>query len=264
MRELVKAYGLSFLIHSLLVLGLLFLTQRMPFLEKRIVEIDLSFENLKLEQEIVAEKSQKQAPSRHAEPIKAFHEDKTFNQEEKTAQIQTALQERPPQPSAPILSPGRDETEENRASQVQSIAEGKLTEASSSSYANQMVEVEEKKATAQVVGTQPSEGSRYTEESRKATLEESFLKEKLSVISGIVQRHANYPPIARRMGWEGKVLVCFVLEPSGEIRDLKILKGSGYEVLDREALEAIRRSYGEFPKPPASVIVKLPVAFRLE
>ncbi|WP_333784725.1 energy transducer TonB [Thermocrinis sp.] len=262
MRELVKAYSLSFLIHFLLVFGLLFLTQRMPFLEKRIVEIDLSFENLKLEKEIVAEKNQKQAPSRHAEPLKAFHEDKTLNQEEKTAQIQTVPQEK--QPITPTLSPVRDEPEEDRASQVQSIAEGKPADTSPSSSANQRVEIEEKKATAQVVGTQSSEGSKHAEESRKASLEESFLKEKLSVISGIVQRYANYPPIARRMGWEGKVLISFVLEPSGEIRDLKILKGSGYEVLDREALEAIKRSYREFPKPPASVIVRLPVAFRLE
>jgi protein TonB len=94
--------------------------------------------------------------------------------------------------------------------------------------------------------------------------EESFLRERLSVISNIVQRHINYPPIARRMGWEGRALIGFVLEPNGDIRDLKVLKSCGYEVLDKEALDAIRRSYKDFPKPPVSVMVKLPINFRLE
>jgi protein TonB len=66
------------------------------------------------------------------------------------------------------------------------------------------------------------------------------------------------------MGWEGRVLIGFVLEPNGDIRDLKVLKGCGYEVLDKEALDAIRRSYRDFPKPPVSVVVKLPISFRLE
>jgi len=66
------------------------------------------------------------------------------------------------------------------------------------------------------------------------------------------------------MGWEGRVLVSFVLTSSGEIRDLKVLKSCGYEVLDREALEGIRRSYKDFPKPWVDVLVKLPVVFKLE
>jgi protein TonB len=110
----------------------------------------------------------------------------------------------------------------------------------------------------------PSESSKLTDESGRVALEESFLRERLSVISNIVQRHINYPPIARRMGWEGRVLIGFVLEPNGDIRDLKVLKSCGYEVLDKEALDAIRRSYKDFPKPPVSVVVKLPIAFRLE
>jgi protein TonB len=110
----------------------------------------------------------------------------------------------------------------------------------------------------------PSESSKLTDESKRLALEESFLRERLSVISNIVQRHINYPPIARRMGWEGRALIGFVLEPNGDIRDLKVLKSCGYEVLDKEALDAIRRSYKDFPKPPVSVMVKLPVNFRLE
>jgi TonB family C-terminal domain len=66
------------------------------------------------------------------------------------------------------------------------------------------------------------------------------------------------------MGWEGRVLISFVLEPSGEIKELRVLKSSGYDILDREAVDTIKRSYREFPKPPISVLIKLPIAFRLE
>jgi hypothetical protein len=46
MREIFKAYSLSFLIHSLLLFGFFLLTQRLTLSEKRLIEIDLSLENL--------------------------------------------------------------------------------------------------------------------------------------------------------------------------------------------------------------------------
>jgi hypothetical protein len=46
MREIFKAYSLSFLIHSLLLFGSFLLTQRLVPSEKRLIEIDLSLENL--------------------------------------------------------------------------------------------------------------------------------------------------------------------------------------------------------------------------
>jgi hypothetical protein len=46
MREIFKAYSLSFLIHSLLLFGFFLLTQRLVPPEKRLIEIDLSLENV--------------------------------------------------------------------------------------------------------------------------------------------------------------------------------------------------------------------------
>jgi hypothetical protein len=46
MREIFKAYSLSFLIHSLLLFGFFLLTQRLVPSEKRLIEIDLSLENV--------------------------------------------------------------------------------------------------------------------------------------------------------------------------------------------------------------------------
>ena len=91
-----------------------------------------------------------------------------------------------------------------------------------------------------------------------------YLKEKLSVISQIIQKNISYPPIARRMGWEGRVVLSIRLYTDGTVREIKVLESSGYEVLDRNAVDTVRRVAGLFPKPPVEVVVKVPVNYRLE
>jgi len=83
-----------------------------------------------------------------------------------------------------------------------------------------------------------------------------------SVRAGIA-RVLVYPPQARRNGIEGKVVVEFVLLADGGIRDLVLLAGSGFPVLDAAALAAVR---GAAPYPPPGVDVRIvvPVAFRAE
>ncbi len=95
-------------------------------------------------------------------------------------------------------------------------------------------------------------------------IEEKFLVEKLSIISQIVQKNINYPYIARKMGWEGKVIISFILTKEGKINDLWIEKSSGYEILDKNALETIQKVSKYFPIPPLNVRVKLPILYILE
>ena len=61
-------------------------------------------------------------------------------------------------------------------------------------------------------------------------------------IAGKVVRRVKpeYPVRARREGWQGVVVVQVVLSSNGTIRSLNVLKSSGYDILDRAAVEAIR------------------------
>jgi TonB family protein len=61
-------------------------------------------------------------------------------------------------------------------------------------------------------------------------------------IAGKVVRRVKpeYPVRARREGWQGTVVVQVVLSSNGTIRSLNVLKSSGYDILDRAAVEAIR------------------------
>ena len=64
------------------------------------------------------------------------------------------------------------------------------------------------------------------------------------------RRHKRYPPLARENNWQGDVLVAVVVSANG--RPTVTLKGSsGYEVLDRQALEMFRQAARAVPVPPA-------------
>jgi len=84
------------------------------------------------------------------------------------------------------------------------------------------------------------------------------------IISKLVREHLEYPYLARRMGWEGEVLLFFRLNPTGEVEEIKVLKSSGFEVLDKSAVNAVKRASKHFPRPKQIVLIKLPIQFKLE
>ncbi|MGH8519556.1 MAG: energy transducer TonB [Panacagrimonas sp.] len=64
------------------------------------------------------------------------------------------------------------------------------------------------------------------------------------------RRHKRYPPLARENNWQGDVRVGVAIAANG--RPTVTLKGSsGYEVLDRQALEMFRQAARAVPVPPA-------------
>jgi len=266
MREIFKAYSLSFLIHSLLLFGFFLLTQRLVPSEKRLIEIDLSLENV--QRQPPADLSQKAQPLPatlpQTQPVSKATIPPLKEEIKNSTAKQLKQEERLIQATSPP-KPAEGENGETQTSQVQTVPLSKEeTSGQTAEHPGQGEKLLQAKEISQKPASQGKEAKdpKLTDENKN--VEEIFLRERLSVISNIVQRHINYPPIARRMGWEGRVLVSFVLEPNGDIRDLKVLKSCGYEVLDKEALDAIRRSYKDFPKPPVSVVVKLPINFRLE
>jgi len=77
-----------------------------------------------------------------------------------------------------------------------------------------------------------------------------------------IQNAIAYPATARRMGWEGKVVVAFHLLPDGSIRDVRVVQGSGHAALDRGAIDAVRNA-SPFPRSPVEAEVITPVVYRL-
>ena len=81
-------------------------------------------------------------------------------------------------------------------------------------------------------------------------------------IRDAIQGAIAYPATARRMGWEGKVVVAFHLLSDGSVRDVRVLQGSGHAALDRGAIDAVR-SASPFPRSPVEAEVITPVVYRL-
>ena len=63
----------------------------------------------------------------------------------------------------------------------------------------------------------------------------------MSHLRGALDRHFVYPPLARRHGWEGTVQVGLRMDTHGQLGALRVLRSSGYAVLDDDALQTFRR-----------------------
>jgi len=76
-----------------------------------------------------------------------------------------------------------------------------------------------------------------------------------------------YPAVARSRGYEGLVILSVEVFADGKVGDVKVAKTSGYSLLDRSALEAVKlwkfdpaRKMGI----PVAMRVKIPVRFSLK
>jgi periplasmic protein TonB len=92
---------------------------------------------------------------------------------------------------------------------------------------------------------------------------EAFLAAHFRFIRDKIFRNLGYPSIARRMGWAGKVTVAFTVCMDGSVEDISVLETSGFSVLDRNAIETIRKSC-PLPKPPMKTALIMPIVYRLE
>ncbi len=75
-----------------------------------------------------------------------------------------------------------------------------------------------------------------------------------------------YPEMARIRGYEGVVLVYAEILPDGRVGNMKIRKSSGYAILDKSAVEAVKPWKFEPAKKsgkPLTVWVELPIKFVL-
>jgi len=97
---------------------------------------------------------------------------------------------------------------------------------------------------------------------RKADVER-YLAEHYGYIRDLIYRHLTYPPMAKKMGWEGNVMVSFVISEKGMAGGLKVLQSSGHKLLDDNVLETIK-DVQPFPKPPAPAPIKIPIKYSLD
>jgi protein TonB len=96
----------------------------------------------------------------------------------------------------------------------------------------------------------------------QSKLKGEYLRKNFSYIRDMIQKKIIYPALARRMGWEGKVTVSFIVVSDGRVRNIEIKEGSGRDILDKSAVETIRIA-SPFPAPPTEAQIIIPIFYKL-
>lgn len=273
MNQRLKAYGVSFILHALFLTGFVWLSQTNLYKNTKPLEIDLSLLEFRKEESIQELKTAqpKTETKGSAEPFRTPEKNQDMFASQEIPKIPANTPRVEHTEPEPIKSVPAEETTEkpktaNEQIPTSTVAQGEKSQAVASEPAGTRGS---KETGIQASISQEGSGraSKTLETSHTSSEEEQrqlYLKEKLSVISQIIQKNISYPPIARRMGWEGRVVLSIRLYTDGTVKEIKVLESSGYEVLDRNAVDTVRRVSGLFPKPPVEVIVRLPVNYKLE
>lgn len=79
-------------------------------------------------------------------------------------------------------------------------------------------------------------------------------------IRTLLERAKSYPLFARKEGMEGTVFVSFTIDKKGLPQDVKIMKSSGYQILDEEVKKMLKKAS---PFPGIKGEIKIPITFKL-
>ncbi|MEL0168241.1 MAG: energy transducer TonB [Pseudomonadaceae bacterium] len=86
-------------------------------------------------------------------------------------------------------------------------------------------------------------------------------------VAASLARHRHYPPMSRRRGEEGTVVLTFIIHRDGSVTGEQISESSGFERLDRAALKTLKNA-SPFPPfsddmPDEQMSIRAPINFGL-
>ncbi|EOB1145693.1 energy transducer TonB [Campylobacter upsaliensis] len=103
-------------------------------------------------------------------------------------------------------------------------------------------------------------------ESTKSSILSSKQSEEsaLNKIQEAIQKAQIYPLIAQKKRMSGVVKVEFMWMSDKTLADLKIVQSSGYTLLDKSALESIRKASLNFPSYERNLKITLPISYEIK
>jgi protein TonB len=101
----------------------------------------------------------------------------------------------------------------------------------------------------------------------KAAPDSALLDSYGKTLSSLIARYQRYPHIAQLRGWHGTTQVQIFVSTAGRMVNVIILRSSGFEVLDNQALDMVRQAT-PLPQPPEALrgrefTVMVPIVFKL-
>ena len=241
-----KALQLSLVLHGIIFLALITLNMS-PVRPQNILVVDFSMGN----EPYVHERSMTAAvslPAKLKENYKNRHPQQTLQNDQNEDQ-------------KPTIAPESSDTQDKPQTPVMTISENNLyTKMDPTEFSHYDAQSIIHEAGFQKIGTLgPADrgaGDVITSEKTR------YFKMHFSYIKDIIHRQIIYPATAKKMGWEGKVIVSFIISSEGNTRNIMISKSSGHEILDENAVKAVKRA-SPFPKPPVEAQIIIPVLYQL-
>ena len=77
--------------------------------------------------------------------------------------------------------------------------------------------------------------------SENKNTESNFKSNATYKIGSAKNPHPTYPLIARKKGWEGRVLIQAEIDRKGNVSKIRVLESSGFKILDNASLETLKK-----------------------
>lgn len=88
---------------------------------------------------------------------------------------------------------------------------------------------------------------------------QSYVQLHGNAIRAFIEKHKQYPEIARKRSLSDTVEVSFILTSTGEIEELHATSNS--QILSKSAIETIHKAKAFFPIPTENVTIKIPIIY---
>ena len=111
----------------------------------------------------------------------------------------------------------------------------------------------------EIVDAVPTE----TPEAKNRRLEKDYLAENIIKIRELIADNLYYPRSARKRGIIGEVIVKFTISTDAEVHSIDIVSSKS-EILSRAALKTIKNIASEFPKPNETLVLHVPISYKLD
>ena len=126
---------------------------------------------------------------------------------------------------------------------------------------------ESRRTESAAVSSDTERADSWREDETSSLPSETIVNNLRSLLRTELDKHFVYPPVARRNSWQGRVDVVVRFDHEGRLHALRIVRSSGYAILDQDALLTLQK-IGTIPQARTwlrgySYDTQLPVLYRL-
>jgi len=112
-------------------------------------------------------------------------------------------------------------------------------------------EIQPKGLSENIKEERPAKEVSYGDE-KEINLKEELMLNYQKAVKEKIENCKRYPKWARKQGFEGTVHLKFTILSTGAVKDIKIIKSSGFNILDKEAISTVKRA-SPFPPIPKKI-----------